>query len=183
MGVYNLGDVFYLSHDLKDILTRIDTLYAISFTASGTMYYPKRVLDSSKHWASADSAQAFNDLMPEVKSLHKDMYAVIESIAKANHGEFKPGQFEATYSNFKEFRLLNNKLKHFNDGAVEINVTQVVIMELQKKLIDWYFAFRSAVDFKSFRYSEFIETFFLIMEELGVIRIQRSDNVLLQRVY
>jgi len=182
MGVYSLSEISYLSHDLKDILRRIDTFYSINFRISGTIYYPKRLLDNSKHWASTESIQMFNDFMPEVKSLHKDMYAAIESISKAKHGEFKLGLFEARYSNFKEFRLLNNKLKHFNNGSVEIDVVQIIVMESQQQLVDLYCTFRSSKDFKTFLYSEFVETFLCIMDELGAIKIQRSDNFLLQKI-
>lgn len=138
MGIYDLNNIHYLEHDIESILNRIDELYKVEFKKEGTSYYPKTQVDNKHHWTSEVSKETFNKLVPGIKSLHKDMYALLETIFKSKTGDFKKKQLETKYPNLKEFRLLNNKLKHFNDTEAEINLTKAVIMESHGHLIDIY---------------------------------------------
>jgi len=136
MGVYNLKDTNYFGHDLKNIFDRIDSLYSVSFSQTKTLYHPKRLLAAGIFWASKESNEVFNDIIPEVKSLHKDMYALIESIVKAKTKTFDVKSLAGKYRYFDEFRLLNNLFKHFEPGNVEIDIVQIVIMDGKNQLLE-----------------------------------------------
>jgi len=173
MAVYDLNNTSFLAHDIEKTLTKINSLYRVTFSKTQATYYPKRVADNSKHWTSGEINEVFNKMIPEVKSLHNDMYSIIESISKAKKGLFKKDDLEKRFENFKEFRLLNNKFKHFSNQQADINLTQVVVMEQGQHLIDIYVNFKYNDIFKTCRYCEFIDTFLKIMEELSIIKVER----------
>lgn len=53
---------------------------------------------------SKESEIAFNKLIPKIKSIHKDMYSLIEAITKyENGGEFDTRLLASRYSNFDVF--------------------------------------------------------------------------------
>lgn len=173
MAVYDLNNISFLAHDIEKVLNKINSLYRVTFSKSETIFYPKRIADNTKHWTSNETNEVFNKIIPEVKSLHKDMYSIIESISKANKGIFKKDELETRFENFKEFRLLNNKFKHFNNQQADISLTQIVVMEQGQHLIDIYVNFKYNDNFKACRYCEFIDTFLRIMEELSIIKVER----------
>lgn len=173
MAVYDLDNIAFLSHDIDKVLTKINTLYHVDFKVTGTTYFPKRVADNLNHWTSNETNEVFSKMIPEIKSLHKDMYSIIESISKTKRGKFKIDDLETTYDNFKEFRLLNNKFKHFDNSHAEITLTQMVIMDKNNHLIDIHVNFKYHDAFRTFRYCEFIDTFLKIMEQLEVVKIEK----------
>jgi hypothetical protein len=174
VGIYDLNNIQYLEHDIKNILNRIDQLYKVEFKKGKTLYYPKTFVDNKYHWTSYVCKDTFNKLIPEVKSLHKDMYAVLETIFKSKTGNFKKLELEKKYSYLKEFRLLNNKLKHYNDTDAEINLTELVIMEQYGHLIDIYCNFKYKDSFESLSFCDLIDTFLKIIEDEKVIIITRA---------
>jgi hypothetical protein len=173
MAVYDLDDIGFLVHDIDKVLTKINSFYHVNFDKAGTTYYPKRAADNTKHWTSNETSEVFNKMIPEIKGLHKDMYSIIESISKAKKGQFKKDDLEKRYENFRQFRLLNNKFKHFNNQQADINLTQMVIMESTGHLIDIYVNFKFKNNFETHRYCEFVDTFLKIMEELEIIKVER----------
>jgi hypothetical protein len=173
MAIYNLDDISFLSHDIEKALKKINSLYKVTYNPIGNTYLPKRVADGTNHWASTETQEVFNKIIPEVKSLHKDMYAIIESISKVKKGQFKKDDLEKRFDNFKEFRLLNNKFKHFNSHQTDITLAQIVVIgEGEQHLIDIYVNFKYPDTLRPYRYSEFIETFMRILIELGAIKIE-----------
>jgi len=175
MAVYDLNNISFLMHDIEKTLTKINSLYRVTFNETETTYYPKRIANNSKPWTSTETNEVFNKIIPEVKSLHKDMYSIIESISKAKKGIFKKEDLEKRFDNFKEFRILNNKFKHFNNQQADINLTQIVVMEHEQHLIDIYVNFKYNDNFKTCRYCEFIDTFLKIMKGLSIIRVDTSS--------
>jgi hypothetical protein len=174
LGIYDLNNIQYLEHDIESILNKIDELYKVEFKKEGTSYHPRTLVDNKHHWTSEICKEAFNKLIPGIKSLHKDMYAVLETIFRSKTGDFKKFQLEERYPNLKEFRLLNNKFKHFNNIETEINLTEVVIMESHGHLIDIYCNFQYKDKLQLLRFCELIDTFLKILEDELVISIDRT---------
>ena len=174
MGIYDLNNIQYLEHDIESILNRINELYKVEFKKEKTSYFPKTLVDTKHHWTSEACKEAFNKLVPGVKSLHKDMYAVLETIFKSKTGNFNKFQLEIKYPNLKEFRVLNNKLKHFNNTEAEITLTEVVIMEFHAHLIDIYCNFKYKDKFRALRFCDLIDTFLKIIEDEQIISIDRT---------
>src|SRR5437870_2871367 len=111
MGIYDLNDIDYFKHDIENILDRINELYKIDFHKERTTFYPKTQIDNKNHWTSEVCKESFNKLVPLVKSLHKNMYAFMESTFMSKNGMFDKLVLERRYQYLKEFRLLNNKFK------------------------------------------------------------------------
>ncbi len=174
MSIYDLNNIKYLELDIESILNRIGELYKVDFKKTKTSYYPKTLVDNKHHWTSEICKNTFNKLIPEVKSLHKDMYAVLETIFKSKTGNFKKFQLERKYPYLKEFRLLNNKFKHYNDTEAGITLTELVIMEQHGHLIDIYCNFKYKDSFEALRFCDLIDTFLKILEDENVISITRT---------
>ena len=172
MGIYDLNDIGYLKHDIENILNRISQLYKTEFRKDGNFYFSKTVVDNKHHWASQSCRETFNNIIPAAKSLHKDMYAVIENIFIASTGEFDTQSLEQKYPHLKPFRLLNNKLKHFNKA--QITLVQLVVMESQGHFIDIYCNFKSKDKLETLRFCDFIDTFLKILEDKNIISIERT---------
>ena len=175
MGIYDLNNTYYLQHDLENVLSRIDSLYKVDFLKGKTVYYPKTLVDNNHHWTSDVCKETFNKLIPIVKSLHKDMYAILETIFKSNNNEFDKSNLEKKYTYLKEFRLLNNKFKHYNDKEAEINLTELVLMEPKGHLIDIYCNFKYPNKFEAIRFADFIDIFLRIMEDENILSITRKE--------
>jgi hypothetical protein len=174
MSVYDLNHTYYLWEDIKEILSRIDSLYSFENIKDKRFYNSKISIDSDIHWASKDTNEIFNKLIPKFKSIHKDMYSIIEAIFKyKNNGDFSIKILSNKYQYFNEFRLLNNKLKHFTPGSVEINLIQLVMMEGNKQKIDVMCQFKySNGTFVAIRYSDFIEIFLLFLNDNELISFE-----------
>lgn len=174
MNIYDLNNIRYLEHDIKNILNRIDHLYKVEFKKEKISYYPKTHVDKKHHWTSEECKNTFNKLIPEIKSLHKDMYAFLETIFKSKTGGFKKLKLEEMYPYLKEFRMFNNKLKHYNDTETVINLTEIVIMKPNGHFIDIYCNFKHKDSFQALRFCCFIDTFLKIIEDENLIFITRE---------
>ena len=174
MGVYDINNIQYLEYDIKNILVCIDGLYDVEFRKDETLYNSKIFVSKENIWASDIVKETFNNIIPKVKSLHKDMYALIEVISKLPTVRFDTNVLEETHSNLKEFRLFNNKLKHGNANSVEINLLEIVEMKENGHFIDIGITFRYISDFKLLRFSDFIEIFFRIIEQENIITANRD---------
>jgi hypothetical protein len=174
MGIYDLNNIHYLKHDVDAILSKVNEMYFVQFGPEQSIYISKKRVDNKVHWTSEVCKEAFNAMIPGVKSLVKDMYAVIEVIFKSKTGTFQKLILEKKYSLLQEFRLLNNKFKHHDDREAEINLTELVMMDQQVHIIDVYINFKYPDRFNAVRVSDLIDTFLKIMEDENVIEINRS---------
>lgn len=172
MQIYDLNQAYYLWEDIKEIIDRIGTLYTIE-KVNGYRFI-KSITEAPGKPAifSKENEDTFNQLIPKIKSLHRDMYSLIEAITKhKNDGAFNTDTLAAKYSNFNEFRHLNNKFKHFDTKGVTITLTSLVMMgEGQRNIIDVYCNFtRSDGSYKPIRYPDFIETFLVFLNDYELI--------------
>lgn len=175
MGVYNLNNIVYLEKDITSIFNRISNLYDVEFKKEVTLFHSKLKVDENIHWASKECIEIFNNLIPEVKSLHKDMYSVIENIFTARKGKFKPiEKLEPLIPHFKEFRLFNNKLKHYKNKEAEINILKRVDILPNGYYIDISCQFKYPNDFIILNFSQFIGIFINLLEAENIITIDRK---------
>jgi hypothetical protein len=175
MSIYDLNNTSYLRHDVEDALNRIDKLYTVEFKKTATEFLPRALVDNNVHWTASECQEAFNKLVPEIKSLTKDMYAILEQMHKGDMGEFDKPSLELKYAGLKELRLLNNKFKHFFDSAADISLTSMVIMRPEGHLIDAWVNYNYPANFVTKRFSDLISTFLTILEDINIITINRVD--------
>lgn len=171
MQIYDLNQAYYLWEDIKEIIDRIGTLYTIE-KVNGQRFIKSTTESPGKPtFFSKENEDTFNRLIPKIKSLHRDMYSLIEAITKhKNDGEFKTDTLADKYGNFDEFRHLNNKFKHFDTKGVTITLTSLVMMENNKNIIDVYCNFKKQDgSFKAVRYPDFIETFLVFLNDYELI--------------
>jgi|TARA_B110000240_G_C13420730_1_gene419358 hypothetical protein len=175
-GIYDLDNSYYLYQDIEDILDSISNIYEIKFGVKSTEYESKIILSNEHHWTSNESAGTFNKLVPKIKSITKDMYSIIEGIYTSKRGEFKKIELEKEYKNLKEFRILNNKLKHHNDREAKITLTELSMLTEKGSLIDCYLQFRyiKSDKFEALRFTDLINVFFKILEDEKIITISRE---------
>ncbi|WP_408034680.1 hypothetical protein [Tenacibaculum aestuarii] len=174
VGVYDLDNSYYLYEDIGVVLDVIGELYEVKFHHNKNEYIPKTF--DENYWVSDESNQAFNKLIPRIKSLTKDIYAIIEGIYKAKYNDFKKLELERKYKNLKELRLFNNKLKHHNNREAKITLTKLAMLYPKGNLIDCYvqFQYKKNNDFNILRFTDLIDVFFRILEEEKIIKIERK---------
>lgn len=177
--LYDLNNSYFFYEDIELILDEISNLYDIEFKSDRNVYMPKTTVSTKHFWLSDECKKAFNKMIPKFKSLTKDMYSIIESIYKSKTGNFNISVLETRYMYFKEFRLFNNKLKHFEVKRVDIKLSEMVLMAEKGHLIDTYLYFDYLNNDKSqnqaIRYSDFIDIFLSILEDENIISINRAQ--------
>lgn len=171
MPIYDLNQTYYLWQDIEDVTNRIGLLYSIEKDNGKRFIKSKTTINSIYHWTSEECNNTFNKLIPKIKSLHKDMYSLIEAVYKYNNdNKFNRIILEKTYQNFEEFRLLNNQFKHYSSGEIEINVMPITTLENGQNVIDICCNFKkNNGKIKPIRYPDFIEMFLLFLKDLGLI--------------
>ncbi len=171
MAIYNLNEAYYLWEDIEQVLNTIDSLYSIEYSNDKRFIKSKTKISSEFHFTSKECQIAFNKLIPKIKSLHKDMYGLIEAISKhKNNNQFHTRQLADRYDNFNEFRQLNNRFKHFTEQDVKIDLTSLVMIEGKYNIIDVYCNFKKKdKNLIPIRYPEFIETFLTFLASYNLI--------------
>jgi len=171
MAIYDLNHAYYLWEDIGETLNTSGLLYSIEQNEGKRFIKSNTKVSGEFHFTSEECQTAFNKLIPKVKSLHKDMYSLIEAITKhKNNNQFHTRQLANKYDNFNEFRQLNNKFKHFTTQEVEIGLTSLVMMEGDYNVIDVYCNFKKKDgSLIPIRYPEFIETFLRFLKDYELI--------------
>lgn len=171
MQLYDLNQAYYLWEDIKEVIDRIGSLYTIEKVNGQRFIRSTFEIPGKPSMISKENEIAFNKLIPKIKSIHKDMYGLIEAITKyKNDGDFNINSLASRYSNFDEFRHLNNKFKHFDTRGITITLTSLVMMEGNKSVIDAYCNFKKQDgSFKAVRYPDFIETFLVFLNDYELI--------------
>ncbi len=149
MKVYDLDNIAYLKYDINQTIEKMNGLFDLNCNNGKIEVTSKLIVDKKYKWFSEECQNAFNEKIPYLKSLHKDMYAIIETILKSGTSKFDTKALEAKYENFREFRLFNNKIKHYGNQVAEINLTSAVLDEPTGNRIDFYCNFKYKDSFKS----------------------------------
>lgn len=171
MSVYSFDNAYYLYEDISHVLKRISDLYDFKETEEPNFLSSKRFLADGIHWASEEGQNAFNKLIPEIKSIHKDMYHLIECVAKDKNGKnFDVRTLEAKYEYLPLMRDFNNKIKHANKR--NIDVTYIAILDGQSQQVEILVYDKD--NQKTLLYSNFIILFFKILEDYEIITVRRN---------
>lgn len=171
MAVYDLKNPKDLKHDFDYILSRLNSLYTIDMADGQIILLPKLIDNSDAFWASEENTEAFNSHVPTFKSLHLDMYSFIEATIRQKSSKYEYKQFEQKYPDFKEFRLLNNMIKHPKEKEVVIDFTKIV--HLEPKKFDLLCNFKYKDSFKCLLYSAFIILFLKILNDMKIIQLEK----------
>lgn len=173
MPVYDLNNIAFLEHDIDHNLKMINSLYYINVEEGQLIYFPKTFVPNGIHWASNESMEVFNELIPIVKGLVKDMYSLIECIFKGQTGDFKKNQLESQYQYLKELRFLNNKFKHFNDHQVEITVVQCSFIQSNGCFIEVICNYQYDDKLECLKISDLINVYLNILIDKNIFKINK----------
>lgn len=177
--IYNLYEPSFLENDISLILNEIKNYY--SFNESNGKITAYSLIKNENFWASEETHKMFNTLIPKIKSLHKDMYSMVESIHNIKEKTtFNRNLITKNYPIFNEFTEFNNIIKHYNKKSIEITFTILNYVETTHNLLDFSLNFK---DIKSgrvihYQYKEFIEFFiiFLINYKLIIPSVDIYSN-------
>ncbi len=178
MAIYNLDDHRYLSIDIDAILKKLSQQFSIQKDEDNLTVTSNIRLEDRTYWASKESADSFNFNIPEIKSLHNDMYRIVENLFKVLYPQ-QAKKFrvilEARYEIFKHFRILNNKFKHYlNDGEYdEIALIQVVEINLEKtnQRVSMMCQFKKGKDLVLYNYTDFVKFFYTFLLDNKLISL------------
>ncbi len=175
MNIYDLNQPYYLTHDIEDVLNKINLLYNVQIGDSDNEFVPKTVVDKKLSWISPECETAFNKIVPTIKTLTKDMYSILESIYKSRKGTFDKLKLEEKYSSLKELRLLNNKFKHYFDTEPKISLIALTLLEPVGHRVDVMiqYQYKNGKN-DSLRFCELVKCFLLILEEFKIVNIERK---------
>lgn len=169
MNVYTLSEYAYLRYDLDNILSEIGEFYEVRAVNGCLACEPLIRPPHDAHWASELSREHFNTLVPKIKSMHKDMYALLEAVAKH---ELKKGSVSAAFElmdpMFTPFRHLNNQFKHFSKDRADIDLISLAyISDKHDARIEPMFT----IDGELFPYQKFVIMFLSLLEKTGAIEL------------
>lgn len=179
MAIYNLDDRRYLSIDIDAIIKRLSHQFIIKKIDGEITVTSNIRLEDKTYWASQESADSFNFNIPEIKSLHNDMYRLVENLFKVLYPQqakrFKV-VLEDKYEIFKHFRILNNKFKHYlNDGEYdEIALIQLVEINLERtnQRVGLLCQFKKGKDLALYNYTDFVKFFYLFLLDNKLISLE-----------
>lgn len=170
IGIYNLSNAAYLYYDINNVFAEIGKLYAVTYTKNETTVQSKMTVKEGVFWASSENNEAFNNLLPKIKSLHQSMYGLVEAISKDKDGVFKKDELETAIPNFKEFRLLNNQFKHFSPTGVKIDVISMNYIFGNATIMDINCQFQyPGRELELFSWGQFVITFLKVLERYNLI--------------
>ena len=83
MSIYSLKQGYYLYHDVEFVLNQIGELYKVDIKDNKATAVSIMEHDKKDHFASQESKDRFNAIVPKIKALHTSMYHLPESIYRA----------------------------------------------------------------------------------------------------
>lgn len=171
MPVYSLNNPYYLQIDLKSLIERLGEMYTSNIN-DGKLEVRSTIKDESNiHWAKQEHDDYFNLLVPKFKSLHLDMYSFIENVSKTINNNFPINEYEVRYRCFREFRILNNKYKHY---TVQTEIKLIKIADINTKTLDLLCTFDFDSGSTIVLYSHFVQMFLEILKDLRLITISSN---------
>lgn len=168
MSIYSLKQGYYLYHDVEFVLNQIGELYKVDIKDGKATAESIMELDQKNHFASPESKDRFNAIVPKIKALHTSMYHLLESIYRATDNKvFDTATIEKRFPDFKYFRMLNNKIKHFNEA--DIDLIEVVLIEDTKQIIEVGCQYKIDGSWEIKYYSQFIVLVLEILKDLNIV--------------
>lgn len=172
MTIYNINEPSYLDEDIQELIERIQSFYELDLQKDKLLFKSK-IVDKENHWASSESDSKHNKIIPKIKSLHKDMYSLIEAIYKhKNDGSFDRTKLAETYPDFDKFRMLNNQFKHFTGNSIVIDLIALRLIDgSHHHKIDIMCQFKHPdCKLDLIQYTEFIGLFLSFLKDYELIR-------------
>jgi hypothetical protein len=168
MSIYSLKEGYYLYHDVDFVLNQIGELYKVDVKEGKATVVSIMELYKKNHFASQESKDKFNAIIPKIKALHTSMYHLLESIYRATDNQvFNTNAIENQFPDFRYFRMLNNKIKHFNDA--DIDLIEVVLMDGTKQIIEIGCQYKISDSWEIKYYNQFILLVLEILKELNIV--------------
>lgn len=174
LNVYDLNNSAYLEEDIENVIDRIGDLYEIEFLKERIKFTSKIKFPEDAFWISDETTKKFNESIPVIKSIVKDIYSILEGIFVAKYGKFDKRNLEIKYNNLKELRELNNKLKHHNTKKVIFNLVSIV--NINEKTLDCLIQYKydNEKEINILPLVKFFQLYFKIMEDENIIDIDRK---------
>lgn len=159
-----------MRYDLEYVLGELGRLYDVHIQPNAVSCTSIMHLPKDTHWASTQSGEYFNRIVPRVKNMHMGMYAILEGVAK---NEFKKNSVSAAFEwmdpLFTPFRHLNNQFKHSDIKDVPIELMQIVhLVGRESKSLDLMYR----VNGENILYARFIVMFLTLLNKAGAISFQ-----------
>ena len=97
LNIYDLNNSYYLYEDVEHIIDKIGTLFEINFFKNKIEFISKIKYPENAFWISDEVTKIFNDQIPTIKSIIKDIYSIIEGVFVAKNGKFDKIGLEVKY--------------------------------------------------------------------------------------
>ncbi len=174
LNIYDLNNSAYLYEDIENVIGRIGNLYEIQFQKDRIKFISKIKYPEDASWISNETAKIFNESIPLIKSIIKDIYSIIEGIFVDKNGKFDKSRVENKYKHLKVLREFNNKLKHHNNKNIIFNLTSMV--NIHEQTLDCYIQYKYENETKIWILPlvEFFQLYFIIMEDEDIIKLDRK---------
>jgi hypothetical protein len=174
IDIYDLNNSYYLHGDMEHTIDKIGDLFEINFYQIKIEFISKIKYPETTFWASDEVTKIFNDQIPTIKSIIKDIYSIIEGIFVAKNGKFDKPRLEIKYPELKILREFNNKLKHHNNKNIIFNI--ISLANVQSKTLDCIiqYKYENTTQIEIIQLTIFFELFFLILEDENIITIERK---------
>lgn len=174
LNVYDLNNSAYLEEDIENVIDRIGDLYEIEFLKERIKFTSKIKFPEDAFWISDETTKKFNESIPVIKSIVKDIYSILEGVYVAKNGKFDKPNLEIKYKYLKELREFNNKLKHHNTKKVVFNLVSIV--NINEKTLDCLIQYKydNEKEISILPLVQFFQLYFKILEDENIIEIDRK---------
>ena len=174
INVYDINNSAYLYEDIENIIERIGQLYEVEFFSDRIDFISKITFPEGKSWISDDVTSKFNETIPVIKSIIKDIYAALEGVYVAKRGKFEKITLEKKYKHLTELREFNNKLKHHNTKNVIFQIVSMV--NINSGTLDCLIQYKYPTDqsIRLLQLTDFFSLFFTMLEEEEIISLHRK---------
>lgn len=171
--VYDLDVDIFLKEDIEFVLKKIYEIYFFEKIDGRIVFNSIVELPFEVNMFSQDAHGHFNKLVPKIKSLHNDMYRVLESVYNIkNETEFNWKALNKRYPRMQNFTYLNNKFKHYrNKPGMKITLTCMILNNGKNQKVDIACNFTQNGVFECVFYSEFVNLFLKYLEDNGIIEV------------
>lgn len=174
LNIYDLNNSYYLYEDVEHTIDKIGSLFEINFLKNKIEFISKIYYPENAFWISDEVTKIFNDQIPIIKSIIKDIYSIIEGVFVAKVGKFDKINLEVKYPELKILREFNNKLKHHNNKNITFNIVSIININTQSLDCIIQYKYNKNTKIEIILLTKFFELFFLILEDEDVITIDRK---------
>lgn len=174
LNVYDINNYAYLEKDIEITIDKIGNLYEIHFLKNKIVFVSKIKFPENASWISNETTNTFNESIPIIKSIIKDIYSILEGVFVFKYKKFDKLKQEKKYIYLKELREFNNKLKHHNNKNVTFQLVSIININQQTLDCMIQYKYEEDVQISIISLAEFFKLFFNILEAEEIIQIDRE---------